>query len=301
MVKKLSEISSLVKKIKSESPTLSRADIALLTFNGQLIYSELSKTFEDLARGGVARSFNYWGVGDYFVKHFEAANLIVGKVSDNLALAICSREKPGLLILAFTNTVKKYEEYFKNIESTLKITKVEEEEVKPEKGVVIEKLAKPVEPPVEIETPEVSLSSWTVVESMPSVQTPTITMDKDMITLLRCVNGWKTIEELSKETGIPLEETIRKLSYLVSKGILKSKYDDPIYQRKPKLLGKPRIEAPFATFGIGWGRAKSLGDILRLVNGEKTILDIARELDARPEILKTLFQNLERRKIVELK
>lgn len=297
----MSEISSLIKKIKGESPTLSRADIALLTFDGQLIYSELSKSFEDLAKGEVARSFNYWGIGDYFVKHFETANLIVGKVSDNLAFVICSREKPGLLILAFTNTVKNYEKFFKDIEGTLKVAKVEEEEVKPEKEVVVEKLAKPVEPPVEIEAPEVSLSSWTVVEPLPSVQTPAITMDKDMITLLRFVDGWKTIEDLSKETGIPLEETIRKLSYLVSKGVLKSKYDDPTYQRKPRLLGKPKIEASFATFGTGWGKAKSLGDILKLVDGEKTILDIARELDARPEILKTLFQNLERRKIVELK
>ena len=294
------DISQLVKEIKSRIPMLSRAEIALLTSTGQILYSELENKLENMAKGELARSFKYWGIGDYFVKHLEKENFIVGKVSDNLAFVICSREKPGLLILAFTNIVKNYEKYFKDIEVTLKIPKVEEEKVKPEKEVVIEKSAKPVEPLVEIETSEVSLSSWTVVEPIPSVQTSTIMMDKDMITLLRCVNGWKTVEDLSKETGIPLEETIRKLSYLVSKGVLKSKYDDPIYQRKPRLLSKPKIETPFATFGTGWGKAKSLGDILKLVDGERTILDIARELGARPEILKTLFQNLERRKILEL-
>jgi len=297
----MSEISVLVKKLKSESPTLSRADIALLVSNGQIIYSELSEKFEDLAKGEVMRSFNYWGIGDYFVKHFETANLIVGKVSDNLAFAICSREKTGLLILAFTNIVKNYKEYFKNIESTLKIAEVEEEKVKPEEKVVVEKPTKPVEPSVEMETPEISLSSWTVVEPVPSVQTSTVTMDQDMITLLRFVDGWKTIEELSKETGIPLEETIRKLSYLVSKGVLKSKYDDPVYKKKPVLIAKRKIEFAFMSFGTKLGKARSLNDIFKHINEEKTILDIARKLDARPEVLKTLFQNLERRKIIELK
>jgi len=297
----MSEILSIIKEIKSKSPVLSKADIALLTSDGQLLFSELTQDIEVLVKGEVKRSFEYWDIGDYFAKFLEKTNLIVGKVSDNLALAICSREKPGLLILTFNNVIKTYEKNLKNIENTLKIGEIKE--AKQEIEAIPKETAEHVETPVKEEIPEVSLSSWTVVELTPSIETSAVTMDKDMIRLLRSVNGWKTIEELSKETGIPLEEAITKLNYLVSKGVLKSKYDDPAYQKKPKILGERKIEFAFMAFGTRTelGEAKRLDDVLKLIDGRKTILDIARELDARPEAIKTLFQNLERKRIVELK
>jgi len=298
---KMSEIPSIVKEIKNKFSVLSKADIALLTSDGRILFSELTEGVKDLVKGEVERSFRYWDIGDYFAKFLEKTNLIVGKVSDNLALAICSREKPGLLILTFNNVIKMYGEHLKNIESRLKIGKVEE--VKPKVEAITKKTVEHVEAPVKAEIPKVSLNTWTVVELTPSIETTAVTMDKDMIRLLRSIDGWKTIEELSRETGIPLEETINKLNYLVSKGVLKSKYDDPAYQRKPKILEGRKIESTFMAFGthVGLGKVRRLDDVLKLVDGKRTILDIARELGARPEAIKTLFQNLERRRIVELK
>jgi len=299
------KISQLVEEIKSGVPTLSRAEIALLTSNGQILYSELGSELENIAKGELARSFKYWGIGDYFVKHLGRENLIVGKVSSNLAIAICSMEKIGLLILAFTTVKKRFGDSFREIESKVRLPEAEEieeevVEVKPPEEIAVETPIKPKEEEVKVEEIEISLSPWTVLEPFSSIQTSTVTMDKDMITLLRLIDGWKTIEDLSKEANMPLETTLQKLSYLVSRGVVKSKYDDPVYQKRPKLLGKVKIEAAFMSFGAALGKARSLGDILKLVDGERTILDIARELGARPEVLKTLLQNLEKRKILEL-
>lgn len=271
----MSGILSIVKEMKSKSPVLSKADIALLASDGQLLFSELTKDIEVLVKGEVERSFEYWGIGDYFAKFLEKTNLIVGKVSDNLALAICSREKPGLLILTFNNFIKMYGKHLKSIENTLKVGKVKEAEQKIEAAT--KKTVEPVEVPVKAEIPEVSLSSWTVVELIPSIETSAITMDKDMIRLLRSVNGWKTIEELSRETCIPLEEAITKLNYLVSRCVLRSKYDDPVYRKRPKILGERKIEHAFMAFGTrtGLGKAKRLDDVLKLVDGKRTILDIS--------------------------
>ncbi|RLE75734.1 MAG: hypothetical protein DRZ80_02260 [Thermoprotei archaeon] len=302
----MAETPKLIERVKREVTMLSRSRIALLASNGQIIYSELTGELENLAKDELTRSFRYWGIGDYFVKHYGRENLIVGKVSDNLALVISSVEKTGLLILAFTTIEKKFKDSFKEVENKLKIPKTEKVRVKTamEKRQVEKTILEPSSRPsreAKVEVFEVSLSPWTVLEPPTSTQISTVTMDRDMIMLLRLVDGWKTVEDLSKEAGIPLDIAIQKLSYLLSKGVVKSKYDEPIYQKKPKLLGKVKVEAVFMSFGAALGKARSLDDILKLVDGKRTILEIARELNARPEVLKRLFENLERRKILELK
>jgi len=302
-VGKMAETPKLIERVKREVTMLSRSRIALLASNGQIIYSELTGELENLAKDELTRSFRYWGIGDYFVKHYGRENLIVGKVSDNLALVISSVEKTGLLILAFTTVEKIFKDSLKELENKLKISKTEKVEVETamKEGKAKKIILEPSSRPSGGVKVEVSLSPWTVLEPPTSTQISTVTMDRDMIMLLRLVDGWKTVEDLSKEAGIPLDIAIQKLSYLLSKGVVKSKYDEPIYQKKPKLLGKVKVEAVFMSFGAALGKARSLDDILKLVDGKRTILEIARELNARPEVLKRLFENLERRKILELK
>jgi len=302
-VGKMAETLKLVERIKREITMLSKSRIALLASNGQIIYSELTGDLENLAKDELTRSFRYWGVGDYFVKHYGRENLIVGKISDNLAIVISSVEKTGLLILAFTTVEKIFKDSLKELENKLKISKTEKVEVETamKEGKAKKIILEPSSRPSGGVKVEVSLSPWTVLEPPISTQIPTVTMDRDMIMLLRLVDGWRTVEDLSKEAGIPLDIAIQKLNYLLNKGVVKSKYDEPIYQKKPKLLGKVKVEAAFMSFGTALGRARSLDDILKLVDGKRTILEIARELNARPEVLKRLFENLERRKILELK
>ncbi len=159
---------------------------------------------------------------------------------------------------------------------------------------------KPGTEEIEVAGPEVSLSPWAILEAASKPKIEEIMLDAEMIMLLRLVDGWKSVEVLAKESNVKLEHALKKLGLLTQEGVLKLKYDEPVYDAKPKVVGKLDAETPLMAFGVSLGKIRSLKDVLKQIDGKKTVLAIARELEINPEKLRVLLENLERRKIIEL-
>jgi len=146
----------------------------------------------------------------------------------------------------------------------------------------------------------VSLNPWTILEVATKPKTEAIMLDDEMIKFLRSVDGCKSIEELAKESNVNLERALKKLSYLTREGALKLKYDEVIYNIRPRVVGKLDAETSVVAIGARLGKIRSLKDVLKQIDGKKTVLAIARELEVDPEKLRKMLENLQKRRIIEL-
>nr|MDO8100667.1 hypothetical protein [Candidatus Njordarchaeota archaeon] len=146
----------------------------------------------------------------------------------------------------------------------------------------------------------VSLNPWTILEAATKPKTEAIMLDDEMIKLLRSVDGFKSVEELAKESDVRLERALKKLSYLTQEGVLKLKYDEPVYETRPRVVGKLDAETSVVAIGARLGKIRSLKDVLKQIDGKKTVLAIARELEVDPEKMRKMLENLQKRGIIEL-
>jgi hypothetical protein len=143
------------------------------------------------------------------------------------------------------------------------------------------------------------LDQYTILEVMPRPKTDGTTLDGEMIKFVRIVDGTKTVDMVAKEADVRLDRAIKKLSLLIQEGILRLKYDDPVYSIVPRLSGKLDSELQSMAFTKA-DLPKVTPDVLKLVDGKKNILTIARELDLEPEKLREVLKTLEKRKMVKL-
>jgi hypothetical protein len=143
------------------------------------------------------------------------------------------------------------------------------------------------------------LDQYTILEAVPKPKTDGTTLDGEMIKFVRLVDGTKTVDAVAKEADVRLDRAMKKLSLLIQEGILKLKYDDPVYYIVPKLSGKLDSELQSMAFTKA-DLPKVTPDVLKQVDGKKNILTIARELDLEPEKLREVLKTLEKRKMVKL-
>jgi hypothetical protein len=143
------------------------------------------------------------------------------------------------------------------------------------------------------------LDQYTILEAVPKPKTDGTTLDGEMIKFVRLVDGTKTVDTVAKEADVRLDRAIKKLSLLIQEGILKPKYDNPVYNIVPRLSGKLDSELQSMAFTKA-DLPKVTPDVLKLVDGKKNILTIARELDLEPEKLREVLKTLEKRKMVRL-
>jgi hypothetical protein len=139
----------------------------------------------------------------------------------------------------------------------------------------------------------------TILEAAPTPKAEGTTLDGEMIKLLRLVDGSKSVEVVAKEASVGLSRAISKMGILVQEGILRLKYDDPVYMAVPKLSGKLDSELQSMAFAKA-DVPKLTPEVLSKVDGKKNVLAIAKELDLEPERLREILKNLEKRKIIKM-
>jgi hypothetical protein len=254
--------------------------------------------------------------------------MLIGKLTDDTAIAINSVAKLGLLILAFERILARSEPTpvrpskitelaAKTDVSEVEATReVQEANTRLIPSTEIAKAAKAREPmQTELAQEKTrpassakasagsvsSISPSAVLDVTSSQQSQGIVLDADMIRLLRIVDGRKIARELANEASLDLDEALSKLNFLIQKEILKLKYDEPIYQARPRLNDKADgMEVGTMALGSSFGKIRSLKDLLKQMDGKKTVLTLARELEIDPEKLKVMVENLERRKIIQV-
>jgi hypothetical protein len=144
-----------------------------------------------------------------------------------------------------------------------------------------------------------SLDPSTILEVVPKPKTDGITLDGEMIKFVRLVDGSKTIDDVAKAADVRLDRAMKKLGILMQEGILKVKYDDPVYMVVPKVAGKLDSELQSMAFAKA-DLPKLTPEVMKLVDGKKNVLAMAKELDLEPERLRDILKTLEKRKMIKL-
>jgi hypothetical protein len=152
---------------------------------------------------------------------------------------------------------------------------------------------------VEVAGMYVSLGSSTILEAVPKPKVEGITLDGDMIKLLRSVDGIKSVDVLAKQANVKLDRALKKLGLLTQEGILKLKYDDPVYNATPKVSAK--LDSELQSMAFSKSDLPGLTpDVLKQIDGKKNVLTLAKELDIEPEKLRDILRILEKRKMIKL-
>jgi hypothetical protein len=152
---------------------------------------------------------------------------------------------------------------------------------------------------VEVAGMYVSLSSSTILEAVPKPKVEGMTLDGEMIKLLRSVDGFKSVDAVAKQANVKLERALKKLGLLTQGGILKLKYDDPVYNSIPKVAAK--LDSELQSMAFSKADLPNLTpDVLKQIDGKKNVLTLASELDIDPEKLRDILKILEKRKMIKL-
>lgn len=144
-----------------------------------------------------------------------------------------------------------------------------------------------------------SLDAYTILEAVPKPKVEGTTLDGEMIKFVRLVDGSKSVDVVAKEANVKLDRALKKLGLLIQEGILRLKYDDPVYNVVPKMAGKLDSELQSMAFAKA-DIPKLAPDVLNRIDGKKNVLTLARELDIEPEKLRDILKNLEKRKMIKL-
>ncbi|MFX0068469.1 MAG: hypothetical protein ACFE7I_05285 [Candidatus Hodarchaeota archaeon] len=260
------QIEDLISRMKEGLVTLAHVRIGLFDAQGNCLYGTLSEEAETVTRGIIARSFPTWDSGDYQVKHLERGCLLISRVSDKLALAIDSYEREGLVIMSLGTLLRRFKKDFGEIDDMLPgaaiAPSVPAEPSRPVPAAPttpappttpastpepVSELEEPtLEPPPgeEAELSETADSVGSIspdailVVSEPSVNK--LELDSDMLSLLRVIDGKRTMREVAKTAAIPLKRASSKIASLVetkAAKLISHPFEDEIsYQRVYELV-----------------------------------------------------------------
>jgi len=260
--------------------------LALLNGKGVTLYSNLPKESLGLAREIAKSNFPLWDIGDYQVKSLGTGRrLLVYKATADLALALESLEREGIVLVMARRLAERYRQAL--LAPSVPVPPA------------------PQAPPSEGE--ELSFTPL-VPEAVPcfhpQAEEKVLRLDSLTLRLLKAVDGRKSVAAIAQETGIETSLAGERLGYLTAAGLLTAQV--------PKVPGPedvyelaPHFGSPEEALLVAGPSLKTRTIILNLDRGY-TVTEITRGLQSLgietdvEEVLQIL-ENLRARGVVILR
>lgn len=310
------QVEDLITRMKEGLVTLAHVRIGLFDAQGNCLYGTLGEEAETVTKSIISRSFPTWDTGDYQVKHLERGCLLISRVSDKVALAIDSYEREGLVIMSLGTVLRRFKKDFEEIDDLLPgaampaPTSAEHREAISASPVTPAPAPEPtreaeeamISPPSKEEAPAADTGESAgavspdaiLLVSEPAVNK--LELDSDMLSLMRLIDGKKTLREVAKTAGIPLKRASSKISRLVearAATLVSHLFEDEIeYQRVYELVSPYTPDSVVETACAG--RSPATCTLMANLDHGYTVLELSDGLkkvgfDKKPqEILETL-------------